>query len=610
MNRLFLLILLLGYSLCVNAQKSEDIVHVKGSKYYVHLVKKGDTLYSLFKLYEVSESTVVKHNPQLVNGLKVGDKLKIPVVEVQEKKISKRKLRRTYDKHVVSRGETLYAISRMYSIPISTITDDNRQIDPIYLQLGETILIRKDSVGTESEYESKLEWIEYNSDLNSVADIDEAYHIVKMGETFYSLARRFEISEEKLSAINNGLKAHELRFAAIIKIPKSSRVLREEVKNIGGEIELGQDIDFTQTVDVYQFIDFKAIDKGDKINVALLLPMSQNGTPNSSYLEFYQGFLLGLDSVRHKYGHSVNVTLFDTMAGTNEIRDIVNSTEFMEADLIVGPIYENQLSIVVDAAERMAVPVVSPLANISVESSDVLFQMAPAPATKQSKIVSMLTGENVHVTLIYTEENDVNFEQEILALLDSTKYSKYNYSHSRDEVIGTTSTDLTPILIDEVENVFVIMSSNEIEVDRILAGISSAYTNIVSRGRTAPKYSIVGNARWSRYQNIDRTIFFKNNISFISTYHAKRDSETIVSLDSNYVESFSSLPTMFSYRGYDAAMIFVPAMYGEIESGMGSISYAPLQTTYVFNQVEGSLNHVNQNWTKVNYNRNFTITLE
>ena len=36
----------------------------------------------------------------------------------------------------------------------------------------------------------------------------------------------------------------------------------------------------------------------------------------------------------------------------------------------------------------------------------------------------------------------------------------------------------------------------------------------------------------------------------------------------------------------------------------------PLQTTYRFGQNEGRENHVNRNWTRVNYNSDFTITIE
>ena len=72
----------------------------------------------------------------------------------------------------------------------------------------------------------------------------------------------------------------------------------------------------------------------------------------------------------------------------------------------------------------------------------------------------------------------------------------------------------------------------------------------------------------------------------------------------------SALPTLFSYRGYDAAAVFCPAMYNDIEYDMEGRSYTPLQTSYLFGQGEERHNHVNRSWMRVNYNSDFTITVE
>lgn len=66
-------------------------------------------------------------------------------------------------------------------------------------------------------------------------------------------------------------------------------------------------------------IDFRALRAGDPLDVALLLPLATGGEPNGNYLEFYQGFLLGLDSVKLKYGRSVNVDLYNTARDTARI---------------------------------------------------------------------------------------------------------------------------------------------------------------------------------------------------------------------------------------------------------------------------------------------------
>lgn len=126
--------------------------------------------------------------------------------------------------------------------------------------------------------------------------------------------------------------------------------------------------------------------------MALLLPLATGGEPNGNYLEFYQGFLLGLDSVKLKYGRSVNVDLYNTARDTARIREIVESDAFRKADLIVGPVYEEGLYPVIRFAEEKKIPVVSPLANIEGMNSDVLFQLAPDPSRKYEKAGDLVNG--------------------------------------------------------------------------------------------------------------------------------------------------------------------------------------------------------------------------
>lgn len=590
----------------VAAGKSATIVYINGAKYYIHTVQAGETLYGLSKTYGVGEKVILENNPSIARGLKTAENIKIPfVADVPEPK-SDKKLRKTFDFHFVSKGETLYAISRQYEIPVKTLLEDNPNLDPLHMRLGERILIRRKQIGSEDEAGTKEQWEEYRQSLNSVAEEGTAYHIVHPGETFYSLSRRFGITEAEFSALNGGLKPADLKAGAMVKIPAPEAGQIPE-----GADSLQRQDSVPETGQQVVQIDFRALRAGDPLDVALLLPLATGGEPNGNYLEFYQGFLLGLDSVKLKYGRSVNVDLYNTARDTARIREIVESDAFRKADLIVGPVYEEGLYPVIRFAEEKKIPVVSPLANIEGMNSDVLFQLAPDPAHKYDKVAD-LVGPGKRVTLIATASTDREFEREMLALLEGRQYERYVFHNARSASGsgGNSPSDLTPLLENKDDNVFIILSDDEVEVDRILAALASADTNLTSRGRTAPRFTVLGNVRWNRYNNIDRTMFFKDRVVFISTYHAKRDAQAVTAFDSAYIRAFGTLPTLYSYRGYDSALIFAPAMYGEIEYDLEGRSYTPLQTTYRFGQPAGRSNHVNGNWTRVDYNKNFTITIQ
>ena len=614
MKRVCVAVLLTVWGLCaLAAEKAGIIVSLNGPKYYIHTVQAGETLYGLSKTYAVGERVIVENNPETAAGLKAGTNLKIPYVSSLAEQMPEKKLRRTFTKHYVAKGETLYGISREYEIPIQTIIEDNPSLDPIRLRPGERILIRKKKIGSEDEAGSRAQWEEYRSSLNSIAAPGDAYHIVRQGETFYSLSNHYGISEEELSRLNDGLKPSELKAGAMIKVPSAETPAPAQPETPAEEPETPVPADTLEQSKPFGEVEFRALKPSETLKVALLLPLStQAAGANTNYLEFYQGFLLGLDSVKTRYGYSVDLTLFNTGRDKEKVEEFMKSEEFRRSDLIVGPIYEEETHAVVRFAEKRRIPVVSPLAHIENLGSDALFQLAPAPAHKYDKIVDSL--DDRRITLIYTADTDHEFEAEILALLGDREYRKHTYKYEHPNDIAKhrsySPADLTPLLNNEENNLFIIMADNEVDVDRILAALASADTSITTRGRIVPRFAVLGNARWNRYSNIDRAMFFKDRVIFLTTYHAKRDTDAVRAFDGAYIRAFGTLPTLYSYRGFDTAMIFCPAMFGDIEYDMEGRRYRPLQTAYVFGQEQEHQNHVNNNWMRVNYQSDFTITVE
>lgn len=587
------------------AEKSQTIVYIDGAKYYIHTVKKGETVYSLSKLYEVSEQVILSENPQLSDGLKADQSIKIPVTGGVKSQAPDRRLKRRFDMHYIAAGETLYSISRKYEISVETILEDNPEIDPVHLRIGARVLIRKSEKGESSEEQSMNELEQYKDNLNSVSGDDGyAFHLVHAGETLYALSRRFGISEEEIIRINN--LTDGLKTGTIIKLP-SARSAATPVAETHDEESSSPEADAQP--DKSAEILFTAADERHTIDISLLLPLSAAGGRNP-YVEFYEGFLLGLEDMKAK-GRSVNLTLFDTSHSYDKTAEIVSDPRFRRSKLIVGPVYEDELLPVLQFAESNSVPVVSPLAHIEKTGSSALFCMAPDPSVKYDKLRSLF-GEGRHITLISAGSTDKEFEAEILGVLGSRPYATYKYEyvhHTEARNSQSDRGDMTPLLQNGEDNIFVITAAEEIDVDRILAAIASAEAGITSRGQAAPKYTVVGNPRWLRFNNIDRATFFRNRVVMISSYHAKRDSERVRSFDSRFIEAFGSLPSLYAYRGYDTATIFCNGIYNDISYDMEGRRYMPLQTVYRFSKrADGT--HVNGEWMRINYNKDFTIKAE
>lgn len=107
----------------------------------IHMVKQGDTLYSIAQKYHVDLDKLIEINPQITNPdqIDVGMKVKIPSspVSVYEPPAG------SYaHKHVVKQGDTLWKLAQQHGIPLQAMIDANPQLkNPNVLLTGEIVYI-------------------------------------------------------------------------------------------------------------------------------------------------------------------------------------------------------------------------------------------------------------------------------------------------------------------------------------------------------------------------------------------------------------------------------------------------------------------------------------
>lgn len=572
--------------------KSESIVRIDGDSYYVHTVVAGETLYSLARAYGVTTGAIVHYNPLIAGGLKAGQVLKIPAIGVSKPKMSQRKQNRLFDEHVVKPGETAYSISKTYSVPVKTLLEDNPSLDPAHISIGQVILVRKSEMGDSDEIQAMNDLEEYKNALNSVST-DYAYHLVEQGETLYSLSKQYGIPQEELVALNgltDGLKA-----GAMIRLPIEITQTDYEEPDLE-QVQQPEE-------ETFEEIELTRPESYGGADIALLLPLKTSGPINPSFLDFYQGFLLGMEDLKAE-GLSFTVNVFDTKRSADELARIVETPAFRQADLIVGPVYADEIENLLPYAKHNRIAVVSPLSNVDDLRSPVLFGMAPTDTSRIEKLRPLFVGDK-NIVLIYGTKNDSELEHDVKTILGSTPYRTYKYN-------GPNNADMSSLFKGESENLYVVLSQDESEVDKILASLSSAHNNLVSRSQLkGATIRVLGSPRWGRFSNIDRNLFFKMQVCFVSSYMAKRGDGTIDRFDSRYITAFRTIPSMFSYRGYDAAMIFGRALYARegITEYVEGNAHKPLQTVYRFGRDRrGAV--LNNEWMLICYNGNYTITGE
>lgn len=607
-------------------ERSTSIVTIDGAQYYVHTVARGETLYGLSRLYDVGETEILLANPHIGGGLQEGQVIKIPVSRDGERELNRRQQRRTFDTHTVARGETLYAISQRYGVSVATLMEDNRELDPAHLQPGTQLNIRRSEQGRTTVWQIDEQMAEYRDAINSVTP-DGQFYLVRPGDTLFSLARAFDVTVEELEAVNDlreGLKAGQLILipgrsvasSGTETAPPIAEPRFETMRDSLAWVREQRRIERENTGWGERRDEIRDISAQRRMNVALLLPFSTpDGRPpdprdRENFVHFYYGLLIGFEDLKQQ-GISADITVFDTARSDERVTQIVGSEEFAATDLIIGPVHGEGLLSVMAFAEKHGAPIVSPLQQQEkADGSAVLYQMAPARENRFDKLREMLGQPGINIIYINSSVPDADMDANLRPLLPvgvrQITYSRETFGAALEDALEKRNGD----------NVLIVSCLNPQVVDRILSHISSVHSNLVARSiMTGSRLRVVGNSAWARYptESVDHDLYFKLQLHFVTNYHADRADAAVRDFTRRYIEAFGAVPTLFSYRGYDAAKLFGGALmtYGyNFADKVNNSTQRLLQMPYNFVRRHDDSTHRNTEWVLVSYGTNYIIRIE
>jgi LysM repeat protein len=177
----------------------------------IHIVKKGETLYKISKLYGISPEEIKKANHLTSEKLSLKQKLIIPgknlspspIVEghpsAHEKTAisSETPKEESYITHQIAKGENLYRIAKKYAVPLDEILRIN-QVSPQKLKPGMTLKIPKSKPSYEVQ---NLKPEKTKQALPQ--EPQKIYYIVKKGDTLQKIAKKNGITLEELKRLNH-----------------------------------------------------------------------------------------------------------------------------------------------------------------------------------------------------------------------------------------------------------------------------------------------------------------------------------------------------------------------------------------------------------------------
>jgi len=564
-----------------------------GEKFYIHIVKKGQTAYSISRAYNVKVTDIYKNNVGAENGLKLDQELKIPFVvsPVAKKELLKDSLSadKNFIYHVVVKGETLYRITKAFNVNQDVLTKYNPNLTA-NLHPGDIIKIpTQDQLISEKAKQLYPSVNEYK---------------VRKRDTYYRLHKKFEVSQAQLEQLNPKLKEEGLQKGMIILMP----VGLKKLDTIPVYVDIIPDsvatqIDTSLVDSSIVMIDCDSLSaRNDTFHIALMIPFYSDLEPeirssnihyskgaksykSFKFIQFYEGFLMAIDSMK-QLGFNAEVYIYDTKGDTAETRKITQKPEFQSLDLVIGPLYHKNVRIVLEAGKANNIKVVSPFSRnqLLVADNPHLFKVSPsaesiiessckwvADSLPNSRIFVIHDGTESELQVVNLMKKD--FARHANSGIDTNEVFIYSYKNADSEkVISNLSSNRNNLIIN--------LSNNE-------AKISNFVRELNEKTEDYEIYLIGSELNWKRFSTLEVNYLVSLRLTQCTSHFIDPLDTAAQEFEIRFIEKYKTPPTTIAYNGFDISWYFMNALfyYGiNFEACINNLDIHTMGTKYQFQQ--------------------------
>jgi LysM repeat protein/ABC-type branched-subunit amino acid transport system substrate-binding protein len=567
-------------------EKTPEIFSESGA-YFEHVIVSGETLWSLSRKYHVSEDELKSINPVLETGFPAGVSIKIPVKE-SDLSVAEPVNEDAFFRHQVQPGETLYRLSAEYGLTIPEIRKFNPQLANRNLVQGEMLLIPRETE------ESIVEKVETKVEEDSLQIEPPRFE-----SSFYDIELPVVTPEECKPLISYSFQpAYNVALFLPLFVSENERLNKK----------------FNREYVLKDSLQNESLRADDDAQVEIDEPeesLYEFYRESENFLEFYEGVLLAVDSLRNT-GMRIRLNVFDTRQDPVSVRKSIYSDEFLQTDLIIGPVYPQVQKEVSSIASKNRIPMISPLSSQSdeINANPYYYQVNPTREFLHLKTAELIAEEyfNSNLVVVKTANSVKDAEEKIVDMVrEKLSHSGYwgqpqgmqhqVYDFNREGPFG-----FNRVMSPDKENVILVTSLHEGDLSVILSNIN----NLVGR------YSItlIGFNRYEQFHSITDEFFHNLKLKYVTPYWVDYSHPGTISFLNNFKKNFYTEPGNFGRQGYDVAFYFLSALryYGKDFADCLSYHQVHLsQGNYNFVKTSRFGGYMNQGVSVVSYERNYEV---
>ncbi|MBP1618849.1 MAG: putative secreted protein [Bacteroidetes bacterium] len=516
-----------------------------------HRVEAGETAYSIAKTYNILLKDLYALNPGVENGVRTGAELVLPQSNVVNPTSSGEK----YVYHTIERKETLYSVSRKYSVAMQDIMDANVGLTAETFQEGKVIRIPRGLIQKPEQA------------------ITYRLHKVRKGETIYSIAKSYNLTSDALTDANPDLKSSNLKKGFMLKIPQYSEKKLTERDSVVQEEKAHNLLRERSKV--------KAV---NTVRIGLLFPFSdKNDAQSNRFVEYLEGFLLAVEDFKQK-GYSAEVYVFDIESGvnTNRLTALLETEELKTVNVLIGGISQDQIGVLSDFAKKQKIRYVIPFnsKNDDVLSNDYVFQMNTPYNYLFSAISQTFVNRFKTAKVIFVNDSGDDKADFITSL--QSELQKNKISNTSVQLSENTGTELSALLSTTKPNIIVPTSGSSATLNKLVSVLQP-----LKKDNPDLQFSLFGYPEWQTYNLQTQDNLRKLDTYFYSSFFigANQNSAKLFSqrFKSRYGKDLMNVYPKFGLLGYDIGNYFlnIVKLYG--------VNFDNHVTKYQINSIQSAL---------------------
>lgn len=486
-------------------------------------------------------------------------------------------------------------------------------------------------------------------------------HTVQKRQTLKDISVIYDVSTYDIMKENKGLKS-TLKPGIIIRIPYVEKVKPEEVVV---EDTLVESQDTLRYVEDFYPVTF---DAEREYKVALMMPLyleqvdekfldaeAKNKQLSSSpfkYLHFYEGFMIGVDSMSSSLDMKIDLKVFDVDQDTNKVVSALSNPWLADADLIVGPFHLKAFERVMAFAEQHDILIVNPMTprDDMVIGHENMVKVKPSNDSQMQWVEQLIQDKyidnNIFIFAMDSSCMDYACRIEEIALRNVNEYSSVPNSHISkvirkhhdawkiEEVeFDENNYDSDNVKLDvamirsmpddstRLKNQVVVYDYSVDSLNKVKKIASTIRNNVVIAYGSSRVFAtemvnkvnmlterfpvnLVALPDWSGYDKLFNENLMKMKTVFFDEEYTDYNSYAVGMFICKFRDKYVTEPNDLAYHGFNVAWYFLNALmnYGDnVKYGIAGFRIPLLNTVYDFERKNAGDGVVNTYWNMYQY---------